>query len=122
MAFDADLAARLRRWFSKKGVLAEEKRMMGGLCFMVDGKMCAGVESDRLMLRLDPAKYEEMLQQPGCSPMDFTGRPLRGYVWVCMDALATDAALGIWAQRALEFNPLAKASKQTAKKTQRKCR
>ncbi len=116
MAFDPDLAERVRRWFARKGVCAEEKRMMGGLCFMVDGKMCIGVESTRLMLRLDPGSYDEMLQQPGCRPMDFTGRPLKGFVWVDMDAVSTDRQLGVWAQRALDFNPQAKASSPRKKK------
>jgi len=65
MAFDPDLAARVRQWFHRQGVTTEEKRMMGGLCFMVAGKMCLGVESDRLMVRLDPAVYEAVLQRPG---------------------------------------------------------
>lgn len=87
--------------------------MMGGLCFMVDGKMCLGVESERLMVRLDPAVYEAALQRPGCRPMDFTGRPMRGFVWVTREAVSTDQGLHEWAALALEFNPRAKSSKSS---------
>ncbi|MBL9174823.1 MAG: TfoX/Sxy family protein [Verrucomicrobiales bacterium] len=111
MAFDPDLAARVRRWFHSQGVVIEEKRMMGGLCFLANGKMCLGVESDRLMVRLDPAVYETALQRPGCRPMDFTGRPMKGFVWVTREALDTDQGLHAWAALALEFNPRALSSK-----------
>lgn len=111
MAYNPDLAARVRQWFRSQGVATEEKRMMGGLCFLANGKMCLGVESDRLMVRLDPALYEAVLQRPGCRPMDFTGRPMKGFVWVMQNAVATDQGLHEWASLALEFNPRAKSSK-----------
>lgn len=75
MAIDEELASRVRDIFANKAVATEEKRMMGGLCFMVEGKMCVGVDGNRLMVRLDPAIYEESLKQPGCVPMEFTGKP-----------------------------------------------
>lgn len=111
MAYDPELAARVRQWFHRQGVTTEEKRMMGGLCFLVDGKMCLGVESERLMVRLAPAVYEAALQRPGCRPMDFTGRPMKGFVWVTREAAGTDQGLHEWAALALEFNPRAKSSK-----------
>jgi len=111
MAYDMNLAARVRDWLHHQGAAVEEKKMMGGLCFMVDGKMCLGVEARRLMVRLDPAVYESVLQRPGCTPMDFTGRPMKGFVWVNLDAVSTDRALHDWAALALEFNPRAKASR-----------
>jgi TfoX/Sxy family transcriptional regulator of competence genes len=111
MAFDSNLAARVRQWFSSHGVTVEEKKMMGGLCFMVDGKMCLGVESKRLMVRLDPAMYDFALERPGCTPMDFTGRPMKGFVWVNPDAVSTERGLDEWAKLALEFNPHARSSK-----------
>ena len=114
MAYDEQLAERVRSGFGKARVRFEEKRMMGGLCFMVDGKMCVGVEKDRLMARIDPAAYESALQRKGCVPMDFTGRPMRGFVFVNPEGLATDAELNEWLKLALEFNPKAKASKSTA--------
>ncbi len=86
--------------------------MMGGLCFMVDGKMCVGVSGERLMLRIDPAEEAGLLKQPGCRPMDFTGRPLKGFLFVEPEGLPSDGHLAGWLQRALDFNPRAKASKK----------
>lgn len=86
--------------------------MMGGLCFMVDGKMCVGVEKERLMVRLDPVEAETLLERPGAAPMDFTGRPMKGYLWVYEEGARRAADLGFWLDRALAFNPHAKASKK----------
>ncbi|MBI3851471.1 MAG: TfoX/Sxy family protein [Verrucomicrobia bacterium] len=112
MAYDEQLAERIRRGFSKSRVRFEEKHMMGGLCFMVDGKMCVGVEKNRLMARIDPAVYDTALRRKGCVPMDFTGRPMRGFVFVNPAGLATDGELDDWLKLALAFNPNAKASKK----------
>lgn len=111
MAIDEELASRVRDIFANKAVATEEKRMMGGLCFMVEGKMCVGVDGNRLMVRLDPAIYEESLKQPGCVPMDFTGKPMRGFIFVTDQGLSGRKALTSWIELALEFNPRAKASK-----------
>ena len=113
MAYDEHLAERVRRGFNKMRVSFEVKRMMGGLCFLVDGKMCLGVEKKRLVARIDPAVYESALSQKGCAPMDFTGRPMRGFVFVSPEGTATDAELDRWLVLALEFNPRAKASRKT---------
>jgi TfoX/Sxy family transcriptional regulator of competence genes len=118
MAFDESLAQRTRNAFRRRRVAFEEKRMMGGLCFLVDGKMCVGVERTRLMVRIDPEIYEAALERKGCAPMDFTGRPLRGFVYVGLDGLATDRELNDWLTRALDYNPRAKASKKKSKKDQ----
>jgi TfoX/Sxy family transcriptional regulator of competence genes len=112
MAFDEQLAVRIRQGFSKSRVRFEEKRMMGGLCFLVDGKMCVGVEKNRLMARIDPTVYYDALKRKGCVPMDFTGRPMRGFVFVEPDGLRGDADFASWLNLALEFNPKAKASKK----------
>ena len=90
--------------------------MMGGLCFMVDGKMCVGVEKDRLMARIGPDAYDAALRRKGCQPMDFTGRPMRGFVFVNSAGLATDDELNYWLRLAIEFNSTAKASKKGAAK------
>src|SRR5687767_8098436 len=82
MPYDELLEERIRCFFNAKRVKYEAKRMMGGLCFMVNGKMCAGVEKNRLMARIDPAVYDEALTRKGCRPMDFTGRPMCGFVFV----------------------------------------
>jgi TfoX/Sxy family transcriptional regulator of competence genes len=81
MAYDSALADRVTDLLTARRVSFETKSMMGGLCFMVDGKMCVGVEKSRLMVRLDPAVEGEALKQRGCRPMDFTGRPMKG---VCL--------------------------------------
>ena len=112
MAYDEQLAARVRGWFGERKVAFEEKRMMGGLCFLVDGKMCVGVEKERLMARIDPSGYDAALRRKGCVPMDFTGRPMRGLVFVNPAGLATVGELNEWLKLALEFNPKAKAAKK----------
>ena len=111
MAYDEQLAARIRRALDSRGVRYEEKRMMGGLCFMVDGKMCVGVEKQKLMARIDPVIYESALDRRGCVPMDFTGRPMRGFVFVNPPGVLSKRDLLWWLDRALEFNPRAVSSK-----------
>ena len=91
--------------------------MMGGLCFMVNGKMCLGVSDQRLMVRLDPAVEVESLQLRGCKQMDFTGRPMKGYVFVHPEGIETDTQLLHWVNLALEFNPKAKASKKRSSRS-----
>ena len=86
--------------------------MMGGLCFLVDDKMCVGVEKERLMVRLDPEIYEQVLKRKGCVPMDFTGRPTRGFVFVKADGYSADGDLAMWLDLALKFNLRAKSSKK----------
>jgi TfoX/Sxy family transcriptional regulator of competence genes len=110
MAFDEDLAERVRRSFAERVVHFDEKRMMGGLCFMVDGKMCVGISDDRLMVRLDPDEYDKALGRKGCVPMGFTGRPMRGFVFVTPAGTASRDELELWIELALDFNPRAKAS------------
>ena len=116
MAYDEQLAERIRRGFKRARTRFEEKRMMGGLCFMVGDKMCVGVEKARLMVRLDPADYDSALKRKGCVPMDFTGRPMRGFVFVNPEGVATEAELETWLKLALEFNPKARSSKTKAKR------
>lgn len=112
MAYDTALADRVTDLFTARRVRFETKAMMGGLCFMVDGKMCVGVEKARLMVRLDPAVEAAALAQPGCHPMDFTGRPMKGYVFVHPEACESESQLRHWLTLALDFNPRAKASKK----------
>lgn len=107
MPYDETLAERIQRHFSAKRVPHEAKRMMGGLCFMVDGKMCVGVEQNRLMARIGPEAYEDALTRIGCHPMDFTGRPMRGFVFVEPEGLRTEKDLTFWLELALAYNPLA---------------
>jgi TfoX/Sxy family transcriptional regulator of competence genes len=118
MAFDEHLATRIRQFFKDQGVGFIEKRMMGGLCFMVVGKMCVGVEKDRLMVRIDPEDYENALGRKGCVPMDFTGRPMRGFVFVEPQGLTSKRDLISWVNMALKYNPRAQSSKKKKKTRQ----
>ncbi len=112
MAYDSALADRVTDLFQERRVSFVTKAMMGGLCFMVDGKMCVGVEQARLMVRLDPAMEAEALNRPGCKPMDFTGRPMKGYVFVHPEGYDSETDLRYLLELALAFNPRAKASKK----------
>ena len=116
MAYNERLADMTRELISQTHKNIEEKAMFGGLCFMVNEKMCVGVEQERLMVRLDPAKYDEVLEKEGCKPMDFTGRIMKGYVFVDVDALTAKEKLAYWISLALEYNKIAKASKKKARK------
>ena len=82
MAYNELLAERLNNILTKKRIEYVEKKMMGGLCFMVDDKMCVGVVKDSLMVRIDPDIYETALTKKGCREMDFTGRPMKGFAFV----------------------------------------
>lgn len=115
MAYNEKLADRVREMIAFTHKNVEEKAMFGGLCFMVNDKMCVGVESERMMVRLDPAKYEEVMEKEGCKPMDFTGRVMKGYVFVDIAALNTKKKLEYWIILALEYNKIAKASKKKKK-------
>jgi TfoX/Sxy family transcriptional regulator of competence genes len=112
MAYNDKLAGMTRELILITHKNVEEKAMFGGLCFMVNDKMCVGVEKDRLMVRLDPAKYDEVMEKEGCKPMDFTGKIMKGYVFVDADVLTTKKKLDYWVQLALDYNKIAKASKK----------
>ncbi len=101
MAYDERLAERIRGYFKRrKGV--EEKRMFGGLCFMLNGHMCCGVEKDRLMVRVAPDCYETFLKKPHAREMDFTGKPLKGFLFVSEGGYRTAAGLAFWLDEAVE--------------------
>lgn len=112
MAYDEKLADRVRELIFVTHKDIEEKKMFGGLCFMVNGKMCVGVEKDRLMVRFDPAKNDEVMEMEGCRPMNFTGKVMKGYVFVDIDVLNTKKKLSYWVDLALAYNKVAKASKK----------
>ena len=111
MSFDEDLADRVRLVLGNRRGLAE-KKMFGGLCFMVNGKMCVGVEKERMMVRFDPVLNDEVMEKEGCSPMDFTSKVMKGYVFVDAAVLNTNKKLDYWVQLALDYNKKAKASKK----------
>ena len=112
MAYDSYLSERIERVLNDKKTPFLAKYMMGGLCYMVDNKMCLGIVKDHLMCRIGPDAYELALTIEGCQPMDFTGRPMNGYVFIAPNAIDLDTQLEYWIQLCLDFNPLAKASKK----------
>jgi TfoX/Sxy family transcriptional regulator of competence genes len=113
MAYSEELTQRVRQILMMQNHPVEEKKMMGGLTFMVNDKMCVGVINDDLMARIAPEEYESALQKPGCRPMDFTGRPMKGFVFIDYAHIASDSDLKYWINLALDFNPLAKKSKSS---------
>jgi TfoX/Sxy family transcriptional regulator of competence genes len=116
MAYNEYLADRISQFFKEKSIPFEAKKMMGGLCFMIDNKMCVGVNKDEIMARLNPNIYEESLTKEGCNEMNFTGRPMKGFVFLKDEAIDLEDDLYYWLQLALDFNPLAKANKKKTKK------
>jgi len=112
MAFDELLSDRIRNTLKEKQVIFEEKKMMGGLCFMVNDKMCVGIVKNKLMARTDPEIYNDLIKIKGCREMDFTGKPMKGFVFVEAEAIDMYTDLEYWINKALEFNPKAKSSKK----------
>jgi TfoX/Sxy family transcriptional regulator of competence genes len=102
MSYDEKIAARTRAVLATRADLTERK-MFGGLAFLVGGHMCCGIVDRDLMLRVGPEGYERALSQPHARPMDFTGKPLRGMIYVAAAGLRTDKALRVWVDRALGF-------------------
>ena len=102
MAYDEGLAERLRGVLSERLDVAE-KKMFGGLVFMVRGNMCCGVSGDDLLLRVGPDQYAAALEQPDARPMDFTGKPMKGFVYVDSAGLEADEQLSDWVDWGLRF-------------------
>jgi TfoX/Sxy family transcriptional regulator of competence genes len=102
MAFDEHVARRVRSALSGRSAL-EERRMFGGLAFLLGGHMTAGVVGEELMLRVGPQAYDEVLRRPHVREMDFTGKPLRGLVYVEPAGFRSDADLRTWLERAATF-------------------
>jgi TfoX/Sxy family transcriptional regulator of competence genes len=101
VSYDERIAARIRALLGKRRDVVERK-MFGGLTFMVNGAMCCGVTSEALVVRVGPAEYERALAEPHARPMDFTGRPLVGMVYVDPAGYRTARALSRWLQRGLD--------------------
>jgi len=110
MAYDEYLADRIRQGLGDLRVNFTEKHMMGGISFMVDDKMCLGIVKEDLMVRIDPEFQDEALRLPGCREMDFTNRPMKGFVFVSPEGIDMDEDLDFWIDKALEYNPRAKSS------------
>lgn len=112
MAYDEYLADRIKLALTQRNILFKEKKMMGGLCFMIQDKMCIGIVKNNLMARVDPLIYEEALRKTGGRPMDFTGRPMKGFIFVEPEGFDMDDDLDYWVKLCLEYNPKAKSSKK----------
>jgi TfoX/Sxy family transcriptional regulator of competence genes len=102
VSYDENLAARIRRALAKRTDVVE-KKMFGGLCFMVGGAMCCGLTKTDFMVRVGPDRYDDALAQPHARPMDFTGRPLAGMVYVAPEGIRSAAALAKWVGRGVSF-------------------
>ena len=108
MTYDEKLASKVRKILNDKKV--EEKKMMGGLTFMVNGKMCVGILKNDLMVRINPEVYETALKKTGCREMNFTGKPMKGFVFV--GPKGTEKDLKYWIGLAIDFNKIAEVSKR----------
>ncbi len=111
MAYNEHLANRVRNFLSAKKKV-EEKKMMGGLTFMLNDKMCVGIIKDDLMVRIAPEVYESALEKKGCHIMDFTGKPLKGFVLVSPEGVKSQKDFEYWINLALDFNKRAKSYKK----------
>ncbi len=102
MAYDEALADRIRETLAPRAGLSERK-MFGGIAFMIDGNMACGVIGDELMVRLDDADVERALAEPHVRPMDFTGKPLRRMIYVDADGIGADAELASWVDAGADY-------------------
>lgn len=117
MAYDPYLEERIDRVLTSMKLDYQSKKMMGGLCYMLDDKMLLGIMKEQMMARIGPEGYAEALQKDGVHEMTFTGRSMKGYVFIDIEALDFDDELDYWIQLCVNYNPLAKRSKKKKKKT-----
>jgi TfoX/Sxy family transcriptional regulator of competence genes len=95
MAYDEGLAERIRMVLDDDPRVSE-KKMFGGIAFLLDGKMFVGIVKNDLMVRVGPERYDESLKRSSVRPMDFTGKPMNGYVYVSPKGVADDRRLAEW--------------------------
>lgn len=103
MAHDEQLAARVRALLAARDEPVAERRMFGGLAFMVSGRMAVAILGETLLVRLGADAADAALDEPHVRPMDFTGRPSRGSVYVDPAGTASDVALASWVERGVVF-------------------
>ena len=102
MVFDEKLADRIRKALGRrKGIT--EKKMFGGLSFLLNSKMCCGVLKDILVVRVNPKESDMLLKKPHVRPMDFTGRPMKGFLYVNKQGYKTEKQLSAWVERSVDF-------------------
>lgn len=118
MAFNEFTAQRIREILFAKDANFTEKKMFSGICFMVEDKMCCGKHinkktgEDVLLCRIGESVYEQALENPDCIPMEFTGKVMKGFVYVTEEGIKKNKQLAYWLQLCLDYNPLAKKSKK----------
>jgi TfoX/Sxy family transcriptional regulator of competence genes len=115
MGYDEGTAARIRDLLAKRRDVVERK-MFGGLTFMVNGAMCCGVTSEALVVRVGPEAYEAALEEPHARPMTFTGRPLAGMVYVDPPGYRTERSLARWVERGVAFVTAARTTKRRSRR------
>jgi TfoX/Sxy family transcriptional regulator of competence genes len=102
MPYDEILADRVEALLKNKRSVTE-KKMFGGLCFMVNGNMACGVEKNKLVVRVGPGNYEKILKQKYVRKMDFTGKPLKGFIYVMPEGLRRTDSLQKWIDKGIQF-------------------
>ena len=102
MAYDTTLAKRVGVLLRRRKNITQ-KEMFGGACFLVNGNMCCGVERDKLVVQVGAEPYEQLLRKRHVKPMDFTGRPLRGFIYVMPAGFKSRNALASWLERGLRY-------------------
>jgi TfoX/Sxy family transcriptional regulator of competence genes len=101
MPYNLKLAERIRSQL--RGLQTTEKKMFGGVGFLLNGNLCCGVNKDDLILRVDPEKHDMLLKKPHVKPFDMTGRPMKGWLVVEADGVKTDKQLSRWVKEGLKF-------------------
>ena len=102
MPYNESLAVRIREIVKRRQGLTE-KKMFGGICFLVNGNMCCGVDRNKLMVRVGPLHYEGVLAKKHVRPMDFTGRPMKGHIYVGPGGYRTKKLLTNWLEYGLGY-------------------
>jgi hypothetical protein len=119
MAYDEALADRVRRALGRRRDGVTEKKMFGGIAFLLDGKTFCGIVKEDLMVRIGPERYGEALSAPHARPMDFTGRPLTGYVFVGPSGTRTEPAVRKWVDQATAFVATLPATSRAGRRKRR---
>lgn len=101
MAYNTQLAERIR--VQLEGIPFVEKKMFGGVGFLLNGNLACGVNKDDLIVRVDPAKHNALLKVSHVRPFDMTGRPMKGWLVVEADGIKTDKQLSTWIKQGVEF-------------------
>lgn len=118
MAYDEMLASRIREGLFNLNADFSEKKMFSGICFMVDDKMCCGTHIDKsngeslLLCRVSEEVAGASMELPHVLPMNFTGKPMKGYIYIAEAGIESQKELAKWLQLCLEFNPMAKSAKK----------